>query len=233
MRKWPTQVGTVVADVGRELSLLKMAINMANADNLTFFLWNELEPRCQQRAAGSLELTSTSTSPILTKYPLHPIGVTKTDIFNENKLKVWNWFLWKYDFIIRVSVASEKVARRYQYCFNRCWWPGDPKIHSISSNDISLGVLEHSGFHIAWLLGSTGHQHTWYWPWRIIRSLCFTRKVYKDLFILHICRISSSLWLKLNLRCQAINPHETDYSQYHGCWWPGKARGHGVLKSEY
>ena len=59
MRKWPAQVGTVVADVGRELSLLKMAINMENADNLTFFLWNELEPRCQQRAAGSLELMQT------------------------------------------------------------------------------------------------------------------------------------------------------------------------------
>ena len=56
MRKWPTQVSTVVANVGRELSLLKMAINMANADYPSFFLWNELEPRCQQRAAGSLEL---------------------------------------------------------------------------------------------------------------------------------------------------------------------------------
>ena len=56
MRKWPTQVGTVVANFGRELSLLKMAIYMAYADYLTFFLWNELEPRCQQRAAGSLEL---------------------------------------------------------------------------------------------------------------------------------------------------------------------------------
>ena len=56
MRKWPAQVSTVVANVGRELSLLKMAINMANADYLSFFLWNELEPRCQQRAVGSLEL---------------------------------------------------------------------------------------------------------------------------------------------------------------------------------
>ena len=56
MRKWPTQVGTVVANVGRELLLLKMAIDMANVDYLSFFLWNELEPRCQQRAAGSLEL---------------------------------------------------------------------------------------------------------------------------------------------------------------------------------
>ena len=37
MWKWPTQVGTVVANVGRELSLLKMAINMANADYLLFF----------------------------------------------------------------------------------------------------------------------------------------------------------------------------------------------------
>ena len=57
MRKWPPQVGTVVANVDRELSLLKMAINMANADYPLFFLWNELEPRCQQRAAGSLELS--------------------------------------------------------------------------------------------------------------------------------------------------------------------------------
>ena len=56
MQKWPAQVGTVVANVGRELSLLKMAIDMANADYLSFFLWNELEPHCQQRAAGSLEL---------------------------------------------------------------------------------------------------------------------------------------------------------------------------------
>ena len=54
MCKWPAQVGTVVANVGRELSLLKMAINKANADYLLFFLWNELEPRFQQRAAGSL-----------------------------------------------------------------------------------------------------------------------------------------------------------------------------------
>ena len=36
MRKWPAQVGMVVANVGRELSLLKMAINMANADYLSF-----------------------------------------------------------------------------------------------------------------------------------------------------------------------------------------------------
>ena len=56
MGKWTAQVGTVVANVGRELSLLKMVINKANVDYLLFFLWNELEPRCQQRAAGSLEL---------------------------------------------------------------------------------------------------------------------------------------------------------------------------------
>ena len=65
MRKWPALVGTVVANVGRELSLLKMAINMANADYLTFFLWNELEPRCQQRAAGSLELLCTALVPCI------------------------------------------------------------------------------------------------------------------------------------------------------------------------
>ena len=36
MRKWPAQVGTVVANVGRELSLLKMAIK-ANADYTVLF----------------------------------------------------------------------------------------------------------------------------------------------------------------------------------------------------
>ena len=36
--------------------IIEMAINMANADYPSFFLWNKLEPRCQQRAAGSLEL---------------------------------------------------------------------------------------------------------------------------------------------------------------------------------
>ena len=33
-----------------------MAIDMANADYLSFFLWNELELRCLQWAEGSLEL---------------------------------------------------------------------------------------------------------------------------------------------------------------------------------
>ena len=33
MRKWPAQVGTVVANVGRELILLETAIDMATADN--------------------------------------------------------------------------------------------------------------------------------------------------------------------------------------------------------
>ena len=37
MRKWPTQVDTVVANLGRELSFFKMAIDMANADYLSFF----------------------------------------------------------------------------------------------------------------------------------------------------------------------------------------------------
>ena len=64
MRKWSTQVSTVVVNVGRELSLLKMAINMANADYPSFFLWNELEPRCQQRAAGSLELVLVVNGPL-------------------------------------------------------------------------------------------------------------------------------------------------------------------------
>ena len=32
MRKWPTRVGKVLANVDRELSLLKMVINVANED---------------------------------------------------------------------------------------------------------------------------------------------------------------------------------------------------------
>ena len=56
---------------------------------------------------------------------------------------------------------------------------------------------------------------------------------YKDVFILHICRICSRLWLKLYLHCQTISTHDTDYSQYHGYWLPGEARSHDVLKSEY
>ena len=44
MQKWPVQAGTVVPKVGRELSLLRMALNMQNADYYMFFiLWNELE----------------------------------------------------------------------------------------------------------------------------------------------------------------------------------------------
>ena len=37
MRKCPAQASTVVGNVGRELSLLKMVINMANADCLSFY----------------------------------------------------------------------------------------------------------------------------------------------------------------------------------------------------
>ena len=39
MRKWPAQVGAVVANADRELSLLKMAVNMPNADYLSFFFY--------------------------------------------------------------------------------------------------------------------------------------------------------------------------------------------------
>ena len=80
MRKWPAQVGTVVANVGRELSLSKMAINKANADYLLFFLWNELEPRCQQRAAGSLELLCTA----LTAGNYLPLGMCKRTVKESN-----------------------------------------------------------------------------------------------------------------------------------------------------
>ena len=50
MHKWPAQVGTVVANVGRELSLLKMVIDMANADYLLF-----LYPRPTKLEGGILD----------------------------------------------------------------------------------------------------------------------------------------------------------------------------------
>ena len=96
MRKWPTQVSTVVANVGRELSLLKMAINMANADYPSFFLWNELEPRCQQRAAGSLELPVdklgdgwTDAGNDNTRRPILASG--KNGLRNDQNAKISNW----------------------------------------------------------------------------------------------------------------------------------------------
>ena len=63
-----------------ELSLLKMAINMTNTYYLSFFLWNELEPRCQQRAAGSLELWAGVIMRLRN-------GVTLTDIANIGRYK--------------------------------------------------------------------------------------------------------------------------------------------------
>ena len=97
MRKWPTQVSTVVANVGRELSFLKMAINMANADYPSFFLWNELEPRCQQRAAGSLELGLILTHLLLVPH----ICVSESG---------QHWFRWR---IVAYSTPSHYL--------NRCW----------------------------------------------------------------------------------------------------------------
>ena len=99
MRKWPAQVGTVVAKVGRELSLLKMAINMANADYLSFFLWNELEPRCQQQAAGSLELVWL----VLDMGPSCPTLMTRLLVATSSEeladrwiLGKTTWFLWPF-----------------------------------------------------------------------------------------------------------------------------------------
>ena len=36
MQKWPVQEGTLVANVGKELSLLRMAVDMPNVDYYTF-----------------------------------------------------------------------------------------------------------------------------------------------------------------------------------------------------
>ena len=89
MRKWPAQVGTVVANVGRELSLLKMAINKANADYLLFFLWNELEPRFQQRTAGCLELGSRQFH-IMEPVPDHQMS--HENLFGKMILKLIAYF---------------------------------------------------------------------------------------------------------------------------------------------
>ena len=54
--------------------------------------------------------TRTSASTILNKYPLHPKGITETDIFyTENKLLNETDFLRKYDLTIKVSLAIEKL----------------------------------------------------------------------------------------------------------------------------
>ena len=55
MQKWTAQVGMVVTNVGKELSLLRMAVNTPNADY--YF------PCCQQWAAGSLELDGGKAEP--------------------------------------------------------------------------------------------------------------------------------------------------------------------------
>ena len=141
MRKWPTQVSTVVVNVGRELSSLKMGINMANADYPSFFLWNELEPRCQQRAAGSLELchdllrcchdraTPEPRRSIEKKWrwEFYPAAQNFT-----NRMLFWNthtfktiWLLWKrYHLIHRSSIFStiqwnnQQSARNTSYVCN-------------------------------------------------------------------------------------------------------------------
>ena len=61
MRKWPAQVGTVVANVGMELSLLKMVINMANADYLSFFSMERTRAPLPTAGSGVPGVNSTIT----------------------------------------------------------------------------------------------------------------------------------------------------------------------------
>ena len=117
MRKWPTQVSTVVPNVGRELSLLKMAINMANADYPSFFLWNELEPRCQQRAAGSLELVGLdkrNNQEHFQDVPFNPLNTGFFPTFSEQSMplgsiaeKRLNRFSW--NFQKRMDMTQEAI----------------------------------------------------------------------------------------------------------------------------
>ena len=104
MRKWPTQVSTVAANVGRELSLLKMAINMANADYPSFFLWNELEPRCQQRQAGSLELS-----------------LCEISAWISNEIPYFQWNIITHS-CANTNVIKKKLGHRWVIKPNRFMW---------------------------------------------------------------------------------------------------------------
>ena len=52
MRKWPVQVGTLVANVGRELSLLRMAVDMPNVDYYTFCYGTNWSPAANSGQRG-------------------------------------------------------------------------------------------------------------------------------------------------------------------------------------
>ena len=57
-----------------------------------------------------------------------------------------------------------------------------------------------------WLLTSPGHQHPWYWPCRIGRSLPYFRKYFN-----YMCHVNEEEWHKMllfplnNLACKGLN----------------------------
>ena len=72
MRKWSAQVGTMVENVGRELSLLKMAINMANADYLLFFSMERTGAPLPTAGSGvpGVNPTTKTETPAMSHIPL-------------------------------------------------------------------------------------------------------------------------------------------------------------------
>ena len=89
MRKWSAQVGMVIANVCSELSLLKMSINMANADYLPFFSMERTGVSLPTAGSGVPGVNSTTTSgarndlkhhilELLNRFPRHLIDKKKT-----------------------------------------------------------------------------------------------------------------------------------------------------------
>ena len=150
----------------------------------------------------------------------------------------------KYDIIIQVSKAIGKLLAN---------------INIFQQEGLDCPASLTSQVLMAWWCKESQHQQQWHQPsgpgiswfphwvthWVIRPSahmiLVLTMKDDKILvikvlttkmclsYMIHICRISSSLWLKLYFHCQAINTHYIGCSQYHAYWWPGKARRYDML----
>ena len=96
MRKWPAQVSTVVANIVRELSLLRMAIDMANADYLSFFTPWPFRPkgycRCLRLSVRKLYLVRTITH--------HRFGL-KSPNLHQTCILGYSWLVLKMEVIDR------------------------------------------------------------------------------------------------------------------------------------
>ena len=100
---------------------------------------------------------------------------------------------------------------------------------------VSLSLLDTET--TIWITALPGYLHPWYWLWRIKKVLVFDEKSINSKDARgHSSTISSNgiglgvlTWNIListhrgSLPHQAISTRDIDYSQYHGCWWPGNA----------